>query len=133
MTVKLIVADDPQTVAPAGAVVVPVSSHIRRKREFFGVMKRHLRRLHLYSDNWDALYDALRDLSSLTDVPCVVLRHTGLPFAPDSRQREIYLEFLSGLLADGGTTPELWIVVPATESAAISHLRSAAEPSPPRT
>lgn len=134
MTVQLIAADDPRTVAPTGAVMVPLSSHIRRKREFFGVIKRHLRRLHFYNDNWDALSDALRDLSSFTEAQCIVLQHAGLPFAPDSDQRETYLEFLSGLLADGvNAGADVWIVLPTAETAAISRLQSAAGPSSPAT
>jgi hypothetical protein len=129
MSVQWIIADDPRTVSPPDALIVPLSSHIRRKREFFGVMKKHLRGLHSYSDNWDALYDALRDLSSLTGVKLVVLQHAGLPFAPDSRQRAIYLEFLSGLLGDGGDSEQnLTIVLPAMEKEAIAHLRGVAPP-----
>lgn len=131
MSVQWSIAEDPHTISPLDALVVPLSSHIRRKREFFGVMRKHLRWLHCYSDNWDALYDALRDLSSLTGKQQVVLQHAGMPFEPDSRQRAIYLEFLSGLLTDGGD-PErhLIIVLPTTETAAIAHLRGVMAPSP---
>lgn len=132
MSVQWRITDDPHAASPLDALVVPLSSHIRRKREFFGVMKRHLRGLHCYSDNWDALYDALRDLSALPEKKPVVLQHAGMPFAPDSRQRAIYLDFLSGLLTDGGGPDQnLMIVVPATETAAIAHLRSVAAPSGP--
>lgn len=47
-----------------------------------------------FGSNWDALADALNDLSWLNDRP-VIIRHADLPFGAGRRSRKIYLEVLA--------------------------------------
>jgi RNAse (barnase) inhibitor barstar len=125
MSAQLIVVDQPEAAAYPEALVVTISSHIRRKRELFGILKKHLRLSDSVCTNWDALHDAVRDLSWLSDVARVVLLHDGLPFKEDSSQRAIYLSFLQGLLAEGPSErPALAIVLPSSETDTIQELRS---------
>lgn len=123
MSARLIVVEDPRAFCEANAVVVPVSSRIRRKRELFGVMKKHLRLPGCFANNWDAWNDALRDLSWLTDVKHVVLRHDGLPFPAESPHRATYLELLQSLLDEApSANPAVTIVLPTAEQSAIRAL-----------
>ena len=124
MTVRLIVKDATSPSAFRDAAVVPLSAHIQRKRAFFGVMRKHLRLPNLYRDNWDALFDVLRDPDSFTAGKPIMLDHASLPFAENSPQRAIYLEFLQGLLAESESVPgEVLISLPAAEATAIEALR----------
>ena len=124
MTVRLIVNGAAQSSAMREALVVPLSAHIQRKRAFFGVLKKHLRLPNLYRDNWDALFDVLRDPETYAHARTVVLDHASLPFAADSPQRAIYLEFLEGLMSESDAVPgEVFISLPATEAAVFERLR----------
>ncbi len=122
MTATLKVVDHvPQSSEP-DALIVPLSSRIRRKRELFGVMKKHLRLPDMFSNNWDALHDALRDLSWLDGVKQVVLQHDGLPFAADSSHRATYLELLQGVMAEAPAQPAVTIVLPSAETQAVRQI-----------
>lgn len=115
MTTRLITVADPRSYAPASALVVPLSSHIRKKREFFGVIRKHLKLPGYFGGNWDALHDCLRDNSWLPEDTEIVLRHDGVPFAEASTQRAIYLELLQSLLQTTGEGhPQITIVWPAS-------------------
>lgn len=114
MTSRLVIVADPRGYAPPRAVVVPISAHIRTKRELFGIMRKHLQLPGYFGGNWDALHDCLRDCSWLPDDAEVLLRHDSLPFAEGRRHRVAYLELIQSLLqspTDG--PPHLTVVWPA--------------------
>lgn len=129
MTVRLVVKDETALSTPSDVVVIPLSSHIQRKRALFGVMRKYLRLPNLYRDNWDALFDVMRDPDSFTAGKSIILDHASLPFPENSPQRTIYLEFLQGLLAESESVPgEVLISLPAAEAAAIEVLRRVKSP-----
>ncbi len=98
MTSRLLFMSDPRSGLPPGALVVPLSAHIRKKRELFGVMRKHLHFPGYFGGNWDALHDCLRDLAWLPDDAEIILRHESLPFADGSHHRATYFELLQSLL-----------------------------------
>jgi hypothetical protein len=116
--------DDPAAFAARKTLIVCVPRQIRRKRELFGVLKKALQFPAYFGNNWDALNDCLRDLSRLgKEVQRVVLIHDGIPFAPQSRSRRIYLELLRGLATDPPSgAPEILVVFPRSAAAELSSL-----------
>jgi RNAse (barnase) inhibitor barstar len=99
--------DDPRTFAVGEATAAFVSRHIRKKRQLFGVLHRHLGFPDHFGRNWDAINDCLQSRTTPT-----VLIHDGVPFGEHSQSRAIYLELLHGLLEpprDGA--PPMWTFV----------------------
>ncbi len=110
MTSRLVIVADPRQYAPPGAVIVPLSAHIRTKRALLGVMRKALQFPGYFGNNWDALHDCLRDGSWLPNHTEIVLRHDSLPFAATSRHRATYLELVQSLLEFPAESPP-WIAV----------------------
>ncbi len=114
MTSRLVIVTDPRSYAPPGTVIVPLSAHIRTRRELFGVMRKHLKLPGYFGGNWDALHDCLRDRSWLPADTEIVLRHESLPFAEGSRHRATYLELIQSLLqSESEAPPHITVVWPA--------------------
>lgn len=113
MTSRLLFVADPRRDVPPGAIVVPLSAHIRTKRELFGVMRKHLKLPGYFGGNWDALHDCLRDGSWLPDDAEIILRHDSLPFADESQHRATYFELLHSLLErEADARPKITVVFP---------------------
>lgn len=113
MTACLLIVADPRSYTPPDALVVPISAYIRKKREFFGVLRKHLPLPGYFGGNWDALHDCLRDTSWLPENAEIVLRHESLPFDDKSPNRAIYLELLQSLIQTSGVGhPTVTIVWP---------------------
>jgi hypothetical protein len=101
------------TWTPPQGLVVRLSSATDRKRALFGTLKRRLGLPRHFGWNWDALNDALRDLSWLpAGTSRVTLLHDGVPFgAGSTKLRRIYLELLAGLVSDPPAEGPRWTVV----------------------
>jgi hypothetical protein len=78
---------------PAGTHGLIIPPGITTKQS---LMEVYANGLHCpwFGRNWDALADALNDLSWLDGQP-VVIRHHDLPFDPGRRSRLVYLDILA--------------------------------------
>jgi hypothetical protein len=83
------------------AHLVRIGAGVRRKRELLAQYDRALHLPDYFGWNWDALDEALRDLSWLAEPRRIVIVHADVPFAPHGKNRPEYLGLLSDLLADG--------------------------------
>ncbi|QDV32124.1 Barstar (barnase inhibitor) [Planctopirus ephydatiae] len=77
----------------AGVFEVTIPARISSKQTLLEIYSQQLR-CPWFGHNWDALADALNDLSWLHDRP-VVIRHEDLPFGPGRRSRNVYLDVLA--------------------------------------
>jgi hypothetical protein len=110
------------TWTPPQGLVVRLSSATDRKRALFGTLKRRLGLPRHFGWNWDALNDALRDLSWLpAGTSQVTLLHDGVPFgAGSTKLRRVYLELLAGLVNEPpGEGPRWTVVFPEEERDAV--------------
>lgn len=97
---------------PPSGWVIPISEHIRGKRDLFGRLHKALQLPGYFGNNWDALNDCLHDLSWLPGVTHITLLHDGLPFGDGSQKlRTIYLQLLSGLTAPSDHEGPRWTIV----------------------
>lgn len=80
------------------AVVLRVPAKIASKQDLMAVYKEGLG-CPWFGANWDALYDAVRDLSWLGDKE-LVIEHADLPFGDKRRSRIIYFSLLQDALED---------------------------------
>ncbi len=121
---------DVATWTPPPGLVIRMSAKIDRKRALFGTLKRRLGLPRHFGWNWDALNDALRDLSWLpAGTSQVTLLHDGVPFGVGSTTlRRIYLELLVGLANDPPGEGPRWVVVFPEEAreAVVRALRESA-------
>lgn len=76
-----------------GVHEVTIPARISSKQTLLEIYSRQLG-CPWFGHNWDALADALNDLSWLHDRP-VVIRHDDLPFGPGRRSRSLYLDILA--------------------------------------
>jgi Barstar (barnase inhibitor) len=82
----------------SGAVVLTVPAKVASKQCLMAVYKQGLG-CPWFGANWDALYDAMRDLSWLGDKD-LVIEHVDLPFGEKRRSRILYFSLLQDALED---------------------------------
>jgi hypothetical protein len=104
-----------QVPATAADLVVVVPPGLATKAELLAELAAGLRLPAWFGHNWDALYDALCDLSHL-DARRVLIAHADLPLA-DPDERTTYLDLLRDALdrrrRDGeGADRELLVAFP---------------------
>lgn len=94
---------------PASATTDPrthiarIPAGLGRKQPLFEALSRALRLPGYCRHNWDALEEALRDFSWLSEVDTVWLVHADLPFSGTSQNRGTYLSILRECVAHGQT------------------------------
>lgn len=78
--------------AATAARIIRLPAGLRSKRQ---LMDRYARQLSCpwFGENWDALSDALRDLSWLGETP-LVIEHADIPLAVAPHSRATYLSIL---------------------------------------
>jgi len=89
---------------PAAALVAEVPPGIRSTMALLEELYRRLRFPDYFGDNWDALWECIRDLSWLPP-GAVVLKHHDLPLAGDVAGQRTYLSILSDTVEKKLTVP----------------------------
>ena len=99
------------------ALIVRVPRGVRSKEKLLRILAGKLRLPGYFGGNWDALEDALRDLTWLPAGQRVVIMHADLPFGAGGENRGIYLAILQSVAehwaANGQRTFE--VVLPETD------------------
>lgn len=75
------------------ALVVEMPAGIKTKEALLDELYQRLRFPDYFGDNWDALWECIRDLSWLPAGP-VILKHHDLPLAGDVASQKTYLSIL---------------------------------------
>ena len=80
------------------ALIVRVPRGVRSKEKLLRILADKLRLPGYFGSNWDALEDALRDLTWLPPGRGVVIVHEDLPFGAGGENRAIYLAILQSVI-----------------------------------
>ena len=87
----------PREFKDEAALVVRVPRGVRSKEKLLRILADKLRLPGYFGGNWDALEDALRDLTWLPAGRGVVIVHEDLPFGAGGENRGIYLAILQSV------------------------------------
>lgn len=100
--------------------VVDVPKGIRSKADLISHLSQLANFPASFGRNWDALLDALRDLSWIPNRSIVVL-HRDIPLRNEMTESKIYLDLLTELLHDWAGSPELDAIQPPSGWDYIHH------------
>jgi RNAse (barnase) inhibitor barstar len=75
-------------------LVAVLPAGITTKEELLRELAKHLRFPGYFGENWDALWECIRDLSWLPNGP-VILEHSDVPLANDVESLKTYLSILN--------------------------------------
>ncbi len=101
---------------------VQIPAEIKTREELFSVLSEKLNFPEYFGQNWDALYDLLRDFSWISQ-HTVILAHTDIPLAEPALQKT-YLEILRDSVSDWkpGEAHKLVVTFPSSLQRKISEL-----------
>ena len=104
----------PEDSTSFAGVVVRIPSSIRSKDKLLRSLAERLKFPAYFGHNWDALEECLKDLSWLR-TGALQIRHSDVPLAPASQERQTYLRVLQAAAAkwQTGPAPRLTIAFPA--------------------
>ena len=101
-------------------LIVRVPRGVRSKEKLLRILADKLRLPGYFGGNWDALEDALRDLTWLPAGRNVVIVHEDLPFGAGGENRGIYLAILKNAAEHWGANGQRAFQVVLPKSAEIA-------------